>query len=78
LTAVGHVQAAGLLMDPFLVVFLGISMVTVPEAARILRRSPRHLRLYCRAAGDELAVLAVAWEPRCWSSCRKGWQLAAG
>lgn len=61
LTAVGYVQAAGLLMGPFLVVFMGISMVTVPEAARILRNSPRHLRLYCLVVGGGLAVLAVVW-----------------
>jgi O-antigen/teichoic acid export membrane protein len=61
LTAVGYVQAAGLLMGPFLVIFLGISLVTVPEATRILRRSPRHLRLYCVLVGAGLAILALAW-----------------
>jgi O-antigen/teichoic acid export membrane protein len=61
LVAVGYVQAAGLLMGPFQVVFLGISLVTVPEAARILRRSPRHLRLYCVLVGVGLAVLGLAW-----------------
>ncbi len=61
LAAVGYVQAAGLLMGPFLVVFMGISAVTVPEAARILRRSPRYLLLYCLLVGGGLAVLALAW-----------------
>ena len=61
LAAVGYVQAAGLLMGPFLVVFMGISAVTVPEAARILRRSPRYLLLYCLLVGCGLAVLALAW-----------------
>jgi O-antigen/teichoic acid export membrane protein/capsular polysaccharide biosynthesis protein len=61
LAAVGYVQAAGLLMGPFLVVFMGISAVTVPEAARILHRSPRYLQLYCLAIGGGLAVLALAW-----------------
>lgn len=61
LAAVGYVQAAGLLMGPFLVVFLGISLVTVPEATRILRRSPQHFRLYCVMVGGGLAVLALAW-----------------
>lgn len=61
LAAVGYVQAAGLLMGPFLVVFMGISLVTVPEAARILRDSPRHLRLYCLLVGGGLAVLGLAW-----------------
>jgi O-antigen/teichoic acid export membrane protein len=61
LTVVGYVQAAGLLMGPFLVVFMGISLVTVPEAARILRNSPRHLRLYCGCVGGGLAVLGLVW-----------------
>jgi O-antigen/teichoic acid export membrane protein len=61
LAAVGYVQAAGLLMGPFQVIFLGISLVTVPEAARILRHSPRHLRLYCVLVGVGLATLGVAW-----------------
>ena len=47
LATVGYVQAAGLLMGPFLVVFMGISIVTVPEATRILRNSPHNFRRYC-------------------------------
>ena len=61
LAAVGYVQAATLLMGPFQVIFLGMSLVTVPEATRILRRSPRHLWLYCVAVGTGLAILALAW-----------------
>ena len=61
LAAVGYVQAAGLLMGPFLVVFMGISLVTVPEAARILRRSPHRLQLYCLAIGVALSVLGLLW-----------------
>ena len=61
LAAVGYVQAAITLMGPFMVIFFGMSLVTVPEAARILRRSPRHLRLFCLAVSGGLALLAVAW-----------------
>ena len=61
LAAVGYVQAASLLMGPFQVIFLGISLVTVPEAARILRHSPRHLRPYCVLVGGGLAALGLAW-----------------
>ena len=61
LAAVGYVQAAALLMGPFQVIFLGMTLVTVPEAARILQHSPRHLRLYCVAVGAGLAILALAW-----------------
>ena len=61
LGAVGYVQAGALLMGPFMVIFMGISLVTVPEAARVLRHSPRHLKLYCLLVGTALAVLALAW-----------------
>lgn len=61
LAAVGYVQAASTLMGPFLVVFMGISLVAVPEAARVLRKSPRHLRLFCLLVGSGLAVAALAW-----------------
>ena len=61
LAAVGYVQASLTLMGPFMVIFLGFSLVTVPEAARILRRSPQHLRLFCLLVGGVLAVAAMAW-----------------
>jgi hypothetical protein len=38
-----------------------MSLVTIPEAARILRRSPEHLRLFCFLVGVGLAVGAVLW-----------------
>lgn len=61
LAVVGHIAAAGTLMGPFQAVVMGISLVTVPEAARILRRSPRHLGLFCLLIGTVLAVAALAW-----------------
>jgi O-antigen/teichoic acid export membrane protein len=61
LASVGYVQAASTLMGPFLVIFMGMSLVTVPEAARVLRRSPRHLRLFCLLVGGGLAVTGLAW-----------------
>ncbi|HWF82697.1 MAG TPA: hypothetical protein VN695_19145, partial [Streptosporangiaceae bacterium] len=61
LAAVGYVQAAQLVMGPFLAALMGISLVTVPEAARVLRHSPRHLRVFCLLVGSVLAVAAAAW-----------------
>ena len=48
-------------MGPFMVIFLGMSLVTVPEAPGVLRRSPRHLPLFCVLVSAGLAVLALAW-----------------
>ena len=61
LAAVGYVQAATTLMGPFMVIYLGMSLVAVPEAARILRRSPRHLPMFCALTGAGLAVAGLGW-----------------
>jgi O-antigen/teichoic acid export membrane protein len=61
LATVGYVQAASLLMGPFLVVFMGISIVTVPEAASIVANSPHRLRRYCFLVGAVLAGACALW-----------------
>jgi O-antigen/teichoic acid export membrane protein len=61
LAAVGYVQASSTLMGPFFVIMMGISLVTVPEAARVLKTSPRHLRLFCVLLAAGLAIAAAAW-----------------
>ena len=61
LAAVGYIQEGTLLMGPFFVIFMGISLVTVPEAARSLRKSTRHLWRYCIIVGVGLTAAALAW-----------------
>lgn len=61
LAAVGIVRGAELLMGPFLAVLMGLSLVTVAEAARVLRRSPHRLRLFCLLLGTGQAAAAVLW-----------------
>jgi O-antigen/teichoic acid export membrane protein len=61
LAVVGYVQAAGTLMGPFMVIFYGIGLVTVPEAVRILRRSPRRLPVFCAAVAFGLGIAALIW-----------------
>jgi len=61
LAAVGSVQAAWVLMGPFLAALMGISLVTVPEAARLLKQSPRKLKLFCLAIGAAMALAALVW-----------------
>jgi O-antigen/teichoic acid export membrane protein len=48
-------------MGPFFVIMGGITLVTVPEAARVLRHSPKHLRLFCVLLGIGLSIAACAW-----------------
>ncbi|MGH3193240.1 MAG: hypothetical protein ACRDPY_13350 [Streptosporangiaceae bacterium] len=61
LAAVGYLQAANTLMGPFRILFLGMGLFMVPEATSILRRSPRHLPLFCLAVSSGLALLGLAW-----------------
>jgi len=61
LAAVGSVQAASTLMGPFFVLLMGVTLVVVPEAARVLQRSPKLLRLFCLMTGCALALAALAW-----------------
>jgi O-antigen/teichoic acid export membrane protein len=61
LAAVGYVQAATTLMGPFMVIFFGMGLVTLPEAVRVLRRSPRHLAAFCLLVSCGLAIMALAW-----------------
>ena len=61
LAAVGYIQAASVLMGPFNIVLFGIGMITIPEAARLLRHSPRQLPLFCAAVSAGLTFLALAW-----------------
>ena len=58
---VGYVRAANTLFGPFMVVFFGMGLVALPEAARVLRRSPRHLPSFCMLVSGGLGLLALAW-----------------
>ncbi|MEU6843868.1 hypothetical protein ABZ930_18515 [Streptomyces sp. NPDC046716] len=60
-SAVGAVRGAELLMGPFLAVLMGLSLVTVPEAARVLRQAPRRLGRFCLLLGGGQAVGALLW-----------------
>ncbi len=61
LAEVGAVRGAELLLGPFLAVLMGLCLVAVPEAARVLRRSPRRLPLFCLLLGGGQAAGALAW-----------------
>ncbi|MFF5183163.1 hypothetical protein ACFY30_05140 [Streptomyces sp. NPDC000345] len=59
--AVGAVRGAELLMGPFLAVLMGLSLVTVPEAARVLRQAPQRLGTFCLLLGGGQAAAALLW-----------------
>ncbi|MET9730181.1 hypothetical protein ABZZ79_05740 [Streptomyces sp. NPDC006458] len=59
--AVGAVRGAELLLGPFLAVLMGLSLVTVPEAARVLRQAPRQLGRFCLLLGGGQAAGALLW-----------------
>lgn len=61
LAAVGYIQAANTIMGPIMILFLGMGLVTTPEAARILHRSPRRLPLFCMLVSAGLVLAGLAW-----------------
>jgi O-antigen/teichoic acid export membrane protein len=61
LRAVGIINAAGVLMGPFHVISTGISLMTIPEGRKLLRRSPRQLPRFCVIVSLGLSLLAAAW-----------------
>lgn len=61
LADVGAVRGAELLLGPFLAVLMGLSLVAVPEAARMLRRGRRQLVSFCRWLGGIQAGAALLW-----------------
>jgi O-antigen/teichoic acid export membrane protein len=61
LAAVGYVQATATLIGPMTILFLSMSLVTIPEAARVMRRSLRHLLMFCLLVSAGLAVTGIAW-----------------
>ncbi|MFD9791136.1 hypothetical protein ACFWXK_09305 [Streptomyces sp. NPDC059070] len=60
-SAVGAVRGAELLLGPFLAVLMGLSLVTVPEAARVLRQAPHRLGSFCLMLGGGQAAAALLW-----------------
>ncbi|WP_369211508.1 hypothetical protein [Streptomyces flavofungini] len=59
--AVGAVRGAELLLGPFLAVLMGLSLVTVAEAARVLRNAPDRLGRFCLLLGGGQAGAALLW-----------------
>ncbi|MFF8507262.1 hypothetical protein ACF064_04150 [Streptomyces sp. NPDC015492] len=59
--AVGVVRGAELLLGPFLAVLMGLSLVTVAEAARVLRQAPHRLGAFCFLLGGGQAAAALLW-----------------
>lgn len=61
LAEVGAIRGGELLIGPFMAVLMGLSLVAVPEAARVLRHSPRRLPLFCLVLGSGQAAAALLW-----------------
>ncbi len=61
LAEVGAIRGGELLVGPFMAVLMGLSLVAVPEAARVLRRSPHRLPRFCLILGSGQAAAALLW-----------------
>jgi O-antigen/teichoic acid export membrane protein len=61
LSAVGAIRGAELLLGPFLALLMGLSLVAVPEASRVLRHAPHRLARFCLVLGGGQAAAAALW-----------------
>jgi O-antigen/teichoic acid export membrane protein len=61
LAAVGAVRGAQLLQGPFIALRMGVSLMAVPEAARLLERKPHRLATFCVLLGGSQAVAGLLW-----------------
>ncbi len=61
LAAVGAVRGAQVLMGPFMVLIMGLSVVAVPEAARVLQRGVHRLPRFGLLLGACEALGALMW-----------------
>jgi hypothetical protein len=85
LAAAGALRAAELLLGPMNTIIMGIALMAVPEAARLLRRSTHRLLPFCLllsslGAGGALiwgAALLLVPESLGWHILRSAWQPAS-
>jgi O-antigen/teichoic acid export membrane protein len=61
LADVGAVRGALLLLGPFYAVLMGLALVAVAEASRLLRRSHRRTQQFCLLLGGGQAAGALVW-----------------
>jgi hypothetical protein len=58
---VGAVRGAQILLAPVVALRMGITLIAVPEAARVLKRWPRRLQAFCLVLGGSQAAACVLW-----------------
>lgn len=61
LSALGWLQASVTLFGPTTILFSAMGLVTIPEAARVLRRAPARLPLFAAAVSVGLSAFGLAW-----------------
>ena len=61
LSEVGALRGAQILLAPVVALRMGISLIAVPEAARVLKRWPRHLQAFCLVLGGSQATACLLW-----------------
>ena len=59
--SVGYMQSANVLMGPFKILSFGIGLITIPEAAALMRRAPKKAALFCVAISAGQTVLLMLW-----------------
>jgi O-antigen/teichoic acid export membrane protein len=59
--SVGYMQSANVLMGPFKILSFGIGLITIPEAATLMRRAPKKAVRYCVGLSIGMTGLGVLW-----------------
>jgi hypothetical protein len=72
LAAVGAVRGAQLLLGPFQALRMGIGLMAVPEATRVLTRSRRRLNTFCVLLGGARPPLGWPGGSPCSCSFQRG------
>ena len=61
LSAVGWLQACNTIFGPMSVLLAAMGLITIPEAARVLRRAPSRLALFCLVTASGTSAVAALW-----------------
>jgi hypothetical protein len=61
LKSVGYMQSANVLMGPFKILSFGVGLITIPEAAALMHRSPKQALRYCAAVSIGQSALGALW-----------------
>jgi O-antigen/teichoic acid export membrane protein len=61
LAVLGYLAASVTIFGPINILSMAMGLVIIPEAARIMRRAPERLALFCAAVSTAMSVITLLW-----------------